>query len=144
MSDEWLQVLHKKPEVLLWPVIIITAVVILWLGERGSQNCTDGKCSQIAKEVDKEDTVYDIISKIEDGLEKHWTFVSWRLAALVAIFTGIVSMVVLWRGYPNGLLAFVVFAFIFVGVYLSFNGLCEISLKQRIKEQQTMLVNMLP
>ena len=135
-SNDWRAVFSKDPEVALWPILIIAAVVILWLAEQGSQNCVNGKCHQIAPTIDTEDNSSRIINKIDEGLEKHWTFVSWRLAGLVAIFTGIIAMIIFWRGFPNGILAVTVFAFIFVGIYISFNYMCTQVIKPKVDRQR--------
>lgn len=138
-ENSWLAAFAKDPEVALWPVITIVAIVILWLSEQGSQNCLNGKCHQIAPVLKSDDSVDQIIKKLDDGLERHWSFVPWRLAALVAIFVGIMVMVILWKGFPNGLLTFTVFAFIFVGVYFSFNYTSAQVIRPKVEQQRKLL-----
>ena len=138
-ENDWRAVFSQDPEVALWPILIIAIIVILWLAEQGSQNCLNGKCHQIASTVEITDNADQIINKIDEGLEKQWTFVSWRLAGLVAVFTGIIILILLWRGFPNGILAITVFAFIFVGVYISFNYMCTQVIKPKTDRQRHLL-----
>lgn len=138
-ENSWRAAISKDPIVALWPVIVITAIVVLWLAEHGSQNCTDGKCHQMSTKCESTDSVDDIIRILDDGLERHWSFVSWRISALVAIFTGIIVMIIFWDGFPNGLLAFIVFAAIFIGVYFSFNYICSNVLRPSVDLQRKLL-----
>jgi len=138
-ENSWRAALAKDPEVAFWPIIIIVAVVILWLAEQGSQNCTNGKCHQIGQPCTPQDSTQEIFRKLEDGLEKHWSFVPWRISALVAIFSGIIILVIFWKGFPNAIVAFLTIALIFVGVYFSFNFACSRELKPKTDRQRKML-----
>lgn len=138
-NNSWRAALANDPEVAFWPIIIIVAIVILWLAEQGSQNCSNGKCHQIGEVCTSEDSTQRVLQKLDDGLERHWSFVPWRVSALAAIFSGIIILVIFWKGFPNAIVAFLTIALIFVGVYFSFNFACSQELKPRTDRQRKML-----
>jgi len=138
-ENSWRAALAKDPEVAFWPIVIITAIVILWLAEQGSQNCTNGKCHQIGESCSKLDDTSEIFRKLDDSLDRHWSFVPWRISALTAIFAGIIILGIFWKGFPNGILAFLTIAFIFVGVYFMFNFACANDLKPKTDKHRKLL-----
>ena len=78
-----------------WPIIVIVIIVFLVWSEYGSQDCRTQSCNNKALEITDDDSLTEIIDKIQYSVRKNHTLVEWRRSMIVAIFVTLLLMLYL-------------------------------------------------
>ena len=110
---------------LIWPLIVITLVVLLTWSEYQDQDCRfDGvnietqKCLNKAQPILPTDTKEEIIDKIIYSVRKNHNLISWKRALVAAMLASILIFMYYYRNnLPNGFIYLMITLVIFLIIF---------------------------
>ena len=103
-----------------WPILIITIVVFLVWAEYGSQDCRNQTCNNKAPIIHPNDTSSEIIDKILYTVRKNHTIIGWRRSLLIAIFSTLLILILLYSTkMVHGFVFFIIAVIIFLVSYFT-------------------------